>query len=200
MPSGRRGAKAWKGRDFSFCDDVTSGLAGGYCAAHDADMKGGKRDGEMAALSRGWTPAQHQAWEALKKAHDLYVDAHSSNEIDLSGTLRGALATAEDEALKDELLAMLKALQAGKAPQATAAQFEAADSALNAAYRRKMAALAPPRRDALRASERAWLKQSERHCRKLYDEMEGGTGAGPTLLACTANAAIARTRWIARFR
>jgi uncharacterized protein YecT (DUF1311 family) len=158
-------AKGWTGRDFDFCDDITSGYAMGLCASRDADIKGAKRDSELAALTRGWTAAELQAWTTLKKAHQGFVDAHSENEIDLSGTARGAMAVAEDEALKDELLAMLKALQAGKAPRLSAADYKAADDALNAAYRRFLASdtvggdyPGAVTRQGVRDAQRAWLR------------------------------------------
>jgi uncharacterized protein YecT (DUF1311 family) len=80
------------------------------------------------------------------------------------------------------------------------AEADRQDAALNAAYRRKMAALPPPRRAALRASERVWVKQRERRCQQDFDAMEGGTGAGPSQLSCLANRAILRIRWIEGFR
>jgi hypothetical protein len=128
-------AKGWTGTDFSFCDDITSGLAGGYCAAHEADIAGAKRDAELAALIRGWAPADRQAFANLRKAHAAFVDAHGEGEIDLSGTLRAALQIGAEERLKDELLAMIRALEAGKSPRFSAGQAKAADAALNAGYR-----------------------------------------------------------------
>jgi uncharacterized protein YecT (DUF1311 family) len=74
------------------------------------------------------------------------------------------------------------------------------ESWLNAAYKRKMASLPAARREALRASERLWVKRRERECEAAYDAMEGGTGAGPARLTCLASGAAARIRWIAAFR
>jgi uncharacterized protein YecT (DUF1311 family) len=74
------------------------------------------------------------------------------------------------------------------------------ETALNAAYRLRMAALPAARRSALRASERAWVKERERRCQKAFDFMEGGTGAGPAQLTCLTTLAVARARWIGGFR
>jgi uncharacterized protein YecT (DUF1311 family) len=74
------------------------------------------------------------------------------------------------------------------------------ESWLNAAYRRKMTSLPAARREALRASERIWVKRRERACEAAYKEMEGGTGAGPARLICLASGAASRIRWIAAFR
>ncbi|MDB5671224.1 MAG: hypothetical protein JWO25_2183 [Alphaproteobacteria bacterium] len=158
-------AKGWKGSDFGFCDDVTSGLAMGYCASHDADIQGAKRNSALAALTHSWSAAERQAFEPLEKAHAAFVDAHGEGEVDLSGTARAAIEIGEEQALRDELLAMLTALQDGRAPVFTAAQYRAADAALNAGYR---AFLASPdvgadyagavSRDGVRAAQRAWLR------------------------------------------
>jgi len=53
-------AKGWKGRDFHYCDDITSGLAMGYCASHSATMARALREKALAAMSAGWTPAEKQ--------------------------------------------------------------------------------------------------------------------------------------------
>jgi uncharacterized protein YecT (DUF1311 family) len=71
---------------------------------------------------------------------------------------------------------------------------------LNEAYRIVMARLAPARRDALRASERIWVKARHRECDLIYREMEGGTGDGVALDTCLAVRAAERTSWIEGFR
>lgn len=151
------------GGDFSYCDDITSGLAMGYCAQHEADAKSAARDAKLAALSAGWSAVDRQAFERLRKAHAAFVDAHSSGEIDLSGTARAAISIGEDERLRDEYLALLQRLQSGRGTAATHAQFVAADAALNRAYRRFLAA--NPASDqpgvvtpsGIRETQRAWL-------------------------------------------
>jgi uncharacterized protein YecT (DUF1311 family) len=157
--------KGWTGKDFHFCDDITSGLAGGYCASHEADIAGAKRDAELAALTRGWSPADRKAFDAMKKAHAAFAEAHSGGEIDLSGTLRGAFAVAAEERLNDELLAMIKALESGKVPRFSSAQYQAADKALNAGYRAYLASDAVGGdypgaidRQGVVAAQRAWLR------------------------------------------
>jgi hypothetical protein len=158
-------SKGWAGSDFDFCDDITSGLAGGYCASHAAEMAGTKRDAETAALLRGWTATERQAFETMRKAHGAFVDAHGGGEIDLSGTLRAALQISAEEKLRDELLGMIKALESGKAPAFSAAQLKAADAALNAEYRKFLASEAvggdypgAVSREGVRDAQRAWLR------------------------------------------
>src|SRR3569833_1014778 len=47
-------AKGWPGHDFDFCDDITSGLAMGYCASHAADVAAPVREAKIAALTGAW--------------------------------------------------------------------------------------------------------------------------------------------------
>jgi hypothetical protein len=155
---------ATKGDDFHFCNDITSGLAMGYCADHDARIAGVKRDGEMARLSGGWTAAEKQAFVRLREAHAAYVEAHGSGEVDLSGTARGAMAIEAKEALRDEFLTLLKDLSAGHAPRYDPGGYKTADSKLNAAYRRLMRdtvpvdSPGPVTREGIQGAQRAWLR------------------------------------------
>ena len=158
-------AKGWTGKDFHFCDDITSGYAGGVCAAHEAGIKGAKRESELAAITARWTPAQRQAFERLRKAHAAFAEAHSSGENDLSGTLRGAIAIGAEERLRDDLLDMIKRLEAGRAPRFTAADYRGADAALNSGYRNYLASDAvggdfpgAVTRQGVLDAQRAWLR------------------------------------------
>ena len=150
--------------DFHFCNDITSGLAMGYCAEHDARIAAVKRDAELARLSGGWTAAEKQAFERLREEHAAYVEAHGSGEVDLSGTARGAMAIEAEEALRDEFLALLKDLAAGRSPRYDAGGYKAADAKLNAAYRALMRntvpvdSPGPVTREGIRDAQRAWLR------------------------------------------
>jgi uncharacterized protein YecT (DUF1311 family) len=149
------------GKPIDYCDDVTSGLAEGYCAAHTADIDGARRDARLKALMASWSPAERAAFGPLRKAMAAYVDGHGGNEVDMSGTARAAMEIGEEEGVRTEFLAMLEKLQAGTAPRFTAAQYKAEDAALNAAYRKLQAA---PEEDmgtvthaGIRTAQRSWL-------------------------------------------
>ncbi|MCB2066383.1 MAG: hypothetical protein KDE15_07055 [Erythrobacter sp.] len=64
----------WQGDDFHPCDDVTSGLAAGYCsalyAAEAADRRGAR---EAAAMAR-WPAPQRQAFAATMAAFTDYAE------------------------------------------------------------------------------------------------------------------------------
>ena len=152
------------GPDFDYCDDISSGLAMGYCAAHQSEIDGVRREAALGRLTAGWTPAERSAFASLRKAEDTWVDAHGSNEVDLSGTARAAMEIAAEDSLRDSFLETLRTLSAGKAPHFSAAQSAAADAALNAAYAKARKAVAAdggpgaPTRDGIREAQRAWLR------------------------------------------
>lgn len=156
-------ASGWKGTDFHFCDDTTSGLAAGYCAGHAARIAGAKREAEIAALAARWSAAEKAAFARLRAAQQAYGEAHADGEVDMSGTLRGAFWTHAAEGRADDFLALLRLLAAGRVPSATAAEHRRADAALNAAYRTRLAALGGEdhgtvTRDGVRGAQRAWLR------------------------------------------
>ncbi|MBV9929634.1 MAG: DUF1311 domain-containing protein [Alphaproteobacteria bacterium] len=152
-----------KGGDFDYCDGITSGLAAGYCASHAASIEGAKRDAVWARLTAGWPAADKQALAKLKAAHKAFAEAHAGGELDLSGTLRGAISIGAEEDLAKALLAMVERLESGKAPAYTHAQYLAADAALNARYRKALAEVEPNggpgavTPEGIRSAQRAWL-------------------------------------------
>lgn len=157
-------AKGWKGQDFHYCDDITSGLAMGYCESHEAGKAGARREAALAAMTAGWTAAEKRAFARLRTAHSAYVEAHGSGEVDLSGTARAAMAIAAEEALRDELVEILERLRSGRALPTSAARLPAEDAALNLAYRKRLKEAAAGDHpgavtaDGIRATERAWLR------------------------------------------
>ena len=74
------------------------------------------------------------------------------------------------------------------------------DDRLNRTYRTVMARLAPPARARLRASERAWIKQRDRSCRRTSGSAEGGTLASVIYSGCILDRTIERTMWLERYR
>lgn len=165
------------GRDrkpMDLCDDITSGMMGGFCAARDASFAEVTRSERWSALQSGWTSPQRRALDALRKAAGDYFDSASGNEEDMSGTLRGALATDAEEALEIALLADVERFERGQRPREKAGELPAADQALNAVYRKTRAALAASHEDdealgdygtirseGVRDTQRLWLRYRE---------------------------------------
>jgi hypothetical protein len=155
-------ASRWTGSDFHYCDDITSGYAMGVCAAHSAGIEKPKREAALAALTSSWSPADQARFRAMRQIHEAYVEARSSNEIDLSGTARAMFAIGEEGELRDDFVEMIRLLSQGRAPVYTAAQYKAADSKLNAAYakaRREAGNwVGAPTAQGYLTTERTWLR------------------------------------------
>jgi uncharacterized protein YecT (DUF1311 family) len=150
--------------DFHYCNDITSGLAMGYCAAHDARIAGAKRESELGRLTADWTPAEKEAFARLRQAQEAFAEAHGSGEVDMTGTARGAMAVGAEEEARDQFLTLLRELAAGHPPRYDAGGYRAADARLNTAYRKRMQATVPVdspgaiARQGVRDAQRAWLR------------------------------------------
>ncbi|WP_158914266.1 hypothetical protein [Caulobacter sp. S45] len=124
-------------RRFDYCDDITSGMGEGFCAARDAVLTDAKRKAALDGLAIA--PGARTAYAALRTAADAYATQHGDGEVDLSGTARDAIATEEEQETKKAFTSQLQAVLAGRVPPASPAQASAADAALNAAYRKLQA-------------------------------------------------------------
>jgi hypothetical protein len=122
-------------RPFDYCDDITSGLAGGQCAAHQKSIDDVKRKARLEGIVQGWTPAQKQAFSGLEKAKTDFVAAHSESEVDSTGTARVAFAIGEEEKREDAFLGFLDRLERGKGVKASRSDLPSADRDINIVYR-----------------------------------------------------------------
>jgi uncharacterized protein YecT (DUF1311 family) len=149
---------------FDFCNDITSGLAEGYCASRDQNLADPRRQRRIDALAQKAAPAAREAFAALRKAAYAFADARSGAEVDMSGTARAAMSIGAEEETRDQFVKVLDDFLAGRIPAGTPAQAKAADAALNAMWKRVGAhgervqeggtvTLAE-----VRGSQRAWLK------------------------------------------
>ncbi len=156
-------AKRWAGRDFTLCDDATSGFLAGECVGHDSRIEKAKRDSRMEALARHNGFAGSPKWRELLEKTEAYVEARAYGELDLSGTMRGVFMTAAIDEVRDEFIETVSAIANGTIARATRAQRNQADAALNRVYRRFMSdptnfSEAPGvQQSGVRAAERAWI-------------------------------------------
>lgn len=149
---------------FDFCDDITSGLAMGYCASRDQTRGDIARQAGLDALARRVPAAALPAFAALRKAAYAFADARSGAEVDMSGTARAQMSIDAEEETRDAYLKQLAALIDGKVAAATPARAQAADAALNAMWK-QLRALGEHPQDGgtvtftgVQGSQRAWLK------------------------------------------
>lgn len=126
--------KSEAGKPIDFCDDITSGMMMGYCASLDAAQGDVKREREIAAIAAKFKPNEQAAFSRLLNSLSRFVQARGGNEVDLSGTARGAMVVGEEDAQKDAFLAALQAFERGKLPRFSAAQDRAFDRELNTVY------------------------------------------------------------------
>ncbi len=174
---------------FDYCDDITSGLAGGFCAARDAEKAKDGRAARTAALVARVPPAARPSFAALQVASARFVSAHGGGEVDLSGTARAQMEIDEEEATRDRFLMHVAALLNGKWPPASPAQAKAADDALNAAYRKAQAFLPTKKNyttvkaDEVKTAQRGWLSYRDAFVRFAALAAPGlGADAVTTLL------------------
>jgi len=126
--------KSAAGQTIDFCENVTSGMMMGYCASLGAAQDDVKREGALAAIAATFKPNERAAFSHLLNSLSRFVEARGGNEVDLSGTARGAMVVEEEDAQKDAFLAALQAFERGKLPRFSAAQDQAIDRELNAVY------------------------------------------------------------------
>lgn len=93
--------------DFDLCDDATSGYLTGFCAGHVERIEAVKRDARKAAAARGLDTGLLRRLDGAARA---YFDARAMGEVDLSGTMRGALSLGERAKLEEAHVAMLESL------------------------------------------------------------------------------------------
>lgn len=68
---------------FGICDDATSGVSGGQCAAHDAEVQDQARARAFASLRRGWTNVRLASFDRAYASARAYADA--AHELDCYG-------------------------------------------------------------------------------------------------------------------
>ncbi|HEX4008047.1 MAG TPA: DUF1311 domain-containing protein [Acidobacteriaceae bacterium] len=127
---------------FDLCDDATSGLSGGFCASIQTRTRDAARARQIAALIGKFSPQAQSAFPALQAAQSAFEEARVANEIDLSGTLRGAFELEEEAKLRDQFLIDLQRFAKGDLPPASAADVAALTTKMNATLRQLQTA--PP--------------------------------------------------------
>jgi hypothetical protein len=124
---------------FGFCDDITSGYMEGICTGVAATYRDAQREKSIAHIASSYTPTQRAAFSALRDAAANYFNAHARNEVDLSGTARGAFWIEDIQNSWNLFLRDLLLLEADKLPAADARASQQADARLNAIFHRVLA-------------------------------------------------------------
>ena len=185
---------------FDYCDDITSGLYGGFCSARDSAGAAVGRRAKQKALEARFPPAANPLYPPMKRAFDAFVEAHAAGEVDQSGTGRASFVIEEEDAVRDAFTRDIAALLAGRWKPAGAAEARAADAALNAAYRKALAFTgskenySTTKPDDVRKTQRAWLVWRDR-----FVAFARAAAPGVPADAVLARLTAARTAQLAEF-
>lgn len=125
----------WKGNDFSFYDDITSGYMQGACAKHNYNMNASERRKKYSALISHWSAKDKAELVQLKTVMDSFISMRTQNEVDLSGTARAAFVWEEQDGLEQAFLDNLIALEKDSVPNYSQNDFNKIDARLNELYR-----------------------------------------------------------------
>jgi uncharacterized protein YecT (DUF1311 family) len=146
-----------------FCDDITSGLAGGVCADRKAQMAAAPRTARLAALKRRLSPQAQRLYAPMQAAFEAYVEADGAVIEHGGGTAASEMATNEREAVRAAFVRDLARLLDGRWPASSPAAVRASDAQLNARYGEALAqaedAASEGRSELadLRKAQRAWI-------------------------------------------
>jgi uncharacterized protein YecT (DUF1311 family) len=159
--------KRWSGSDFSLCDSATSGFLDGNCAALQERFDEVERKRRLDKLAAGWPPETKRAFGELREAARRFFEASAQNEVDLSGTSRGAFVVREGADLNLQFVEAVARLEQGHLPNFETMDLQRADTELNQVYGRILAST--PHRgtwgtitpEGIRTAQRTWLPYRE---------------------------------------
>jgi len=95
------------------CDDITSGMMSGYCAAHAERIDAIARQARLDAAGKSLPSAE---LEALRSAAERFFAKRSRLELDLTGSTRAALQIEERASLEDAFVSALEQLPSAAFP------------------------------------------------------------------------------------
>ena len=129
----------WTGHDFSWCDNITSGVASGACAAHEQRIVAQANQGVLNRLVGRLFGPTGARFAELRAAQAAWSKVRGEQEVDLSGRARAEFVSEEEQLQDKDLLEMLSRIQSGHPPRLAVADLRAADARINELYRRVQA-------------------------------------------------------------
>ena len=154
-------------RNFDLCNDVPSGQNEGACAAVEARWLDAQRAPKLAAAAAALPVAAKTLFTALQKAEEAFETARIENEIDLSGSARGAFQYEDQSGLRDQFVINLERFGRGDVPPVSEPDLAKLDRELNVVYQQiqrakakswKLGTITP---QGIRATQRQWLELTE---------------------------------------
>ncbi|MBF0263403.1 MAG: DUF1311 domain-containing protein, partial [Magnetococcales bacterium] len=156
----------WQGSDFSWCDDITSGMAQGICARLESRLAEARNGSRWESLLAKWSDkATNALLRRLDERFEAFVAARGEHEIERSGTAQLALVLEDEMALREVFLTDLETIAKGSSPWQGVEKATDADARLNKCYkaiqRQSRQAFGENwntvRQDGIRQTQRAWL-------------------------------------------
>ena len=144
-----------------YCDDVTSGWAGGECAYVDSRRMADKRAARLKALTAGWTSDQLATLATLRTTEEAFAESRANTEFDLSGTMWRVFQLGARSEVFESTVERIEALEKG--PLTRDVELGAAERRLNEVYRRTIGSNDFTDNDGyltsegLRKTERLWI-------------------------------------------
>lgn len=157
----------WSGHDFSYCQDISGLEVERLCLPRDREIADFNRAEKLDKLSRSWTDAERAQFVPLLAAMEAFASSSSENEVDLTGTARNSFTWDRDQAVRDQFVQLLDALQSARLPASSEAGYQNADAQLNRVYRQIMAIEAEDSghidsgtvtQSDIRKAQRSWLR------------------------------------------
>ena len=121
------------------CDDETSGEMQGACAGRDSEISTARRATSEHTLESRLAPAERTAYVALRARADQFITTRADNEVDQSGTGRGAFVAEEYDRGWKSFSALIDASLAHQLVPASAGDVRTARAELDQAYRSLLA-------------------------------------------------------------
>ncbi len=154
--------------DLDYCTWVTSGRGASWCQGLAMDQLAPKWNDRIETVSRSLNDAVRPALKVLRKAADSFARADGGLFAleNYGGTIYPSQVLIGQQEQTEAFLAALEKYTRSRAPAASPAEFERADQALNAAYRKQMIQVKADDKqferttagqDSLRDAQRAWI-------------------------------------------
>lgn len=155
------------GSKFKRCDFAYTTFDMNFCSEYQSEIAAQQRQEKLDNLSNQWPASHKEAFAALQKTAEEYVQAHGSGETYLGGTIRNLRVDGVEERQRDKFLAAVREFEGAHLPKGDEGDYKKADADLNATYKKALEMAAKQnfedddgdiRPEGIQKAERAWLK------------------------------------------
>src|ERR1700731_162877 len=147
----------WAGNNFSVCDHSSGREMYEQCAILSERFDKVERDQKFNKLIAAWKPAEKKAFRTFMEEANRFYEIQARNGVNLVGTFE----VQEEIFFKRNLLSALEEFERGELPKYSAEEFQRAEAAENAAYKRtqtgSVAQWGTVTRQSVQKSEEEWL-------------------------------------------